>query len=251
MKHIQKILLTITAFALVLSLSGCYWEGKTKWHSEQLLLDELEEKYNEEFIIQQIGVSSARSGGPLVAYCSPKDDEELVFETELYQFGDNISLRDMYIQSIVRREMKEQIDSVLSKYYDNFASEVYVYGLTPSYDSGIRNASEASIKTYTEAIPDNNMSTIWIVLDEDEVNEEYSRVETILTEIVSEFYNTHAGIDCYFTPAEIVDETKSISTDKDVDPTHMDILVSGKYSVYEFHFWGDTSTLKFLRKSIK
>ncbi len=206
MKHIKKLLLTITALAIVLSLSGCYWEGKTKLHSEQLLLDELEEKYNEEFIIQQIGVSSARSGGPLVAYCSPKDDEELVFETELYQFGDNISLRDMYIQSIVRREMKEQIDSVLSKYYDNFASEVYVRGLTSTYDSGIKDAKQASITTFTEAIPEDNDSSIWIVIDNKEVIDSYdiNHFKKILSEVVDIFHKTTAAIHVFIVTDAIV-----------------------------------------------
>ncbi len=206
MKLIKKMIAASLALALVLSMSGCYWEGKTKWRSEQLLLNELEEKYNEEFIIRQIGVSSARSGGPLVAYCSPKDDEELVFETELYQFGDNISLRDMYIQSIVRREMKQHIDSVLSKYYDNFASEVYVRGLTSSYDSGIRDADDASIETYTTVIPENNSTSIWIAIDKEEVGNilDINHFENILSKIVNMFHYTTAAIHVYIVTDTIV-----------------------------------------------
>ena len=35
-----------------------------------------------------------------------------------------------YIQSVVRQEIKENIGSVLSKYYDVFASEDFVRGLS-------------------------------------------------------------------------------------------------------------------------
>lgn len=208
MERLKRIIAMGLALALVLSMSGCYWEGNTKWRSEQLLLNKLEEKYNEEFIIQQIGVSSARSGGPLVAYCSPKDDKELVFETELYQFGDNISLRDMYIQSIVRREMKQQIDSVLSEYYDNFASEVYVWGLTPNYDSGIRDADIATIVTFTEAMPQENSTSIWIAIDQNEVTEifDLEHIKTILDAASCEFHLTNAVIDYYIVSDEIINK---------------------------------------------
>ena len=124
MKHIKKILLTITAFALVLSLSGCYWKGNTKHHSEQLILDALEEKYNEKFFIREIAVRSSYPGRPLAAYCSPKDDEELIFEVDYYEIS---GLHDTYIQSIVRREMKDVFDTVLSEYFEEYAVGIYIY----------------------------------------------------------------------------------------------------------------------------
>ena len=128
MKHIKKILLTITAFALVLSMSGCYWEGKTKWHSEQLILNALEDKYNEKFFIREIAVRSSYPGRPLAAYCSPKDDEELIFEVQYQEYEyDDPELLDTYIQSIVRREMYQKTDEVLSDHFVNYAVGIYIY----------------------------------------------------------------------------------------------------------------------------
>ncbi len=255
MKHINRILSVITALALALSMSGCYWEGKTKWRSEQLLLNELEEKYNEEFIIRQIGVSSARSGGPLVAYCSPKDDKELVFETELYQFGENISLCDMYIQSIVRRDMKRQIDSVLSEYYDNFASEVYVSGLTPNYDSGIRNADTVTIKSFTEALPSTNGSSIWIAISKNEIDDIYdiTTFSDILNKAVDQFYYTTASID-FFVVSDLIVQNSINEIENNYDIINITtVLVDGKcisdndyYVMHGFRYLGNSIGLDYV-----
>ncbi len=123
MKHINRILSVITALGLVLSMSGCYWKGNTKHQSEKLILDALEEKYNEEFFIREIAVRSSYPGRPLSAYCSPKGDEELIFEVDYYEIS---GLHDTYIQSIVRREMKEEFDSVLSEHFEDYAVGIYM-----------------------------------------------------------------------------------------------------------------------------
>ena len=251
MKHIKKLLLTITALAIVLSLSGCYWEGKTKWHSESIVLNELEERYNEEFIIRQIGVSSARSGRPIVAYCSPKDDEEIIFETAVYQFGSSGSyyLEDTYIPMIVRREMKEKIDTVLGKYYDDFAVEVEIDNLASGHASGITNADEASIITYSEAAPEDSGTSIFIALNEEDFDD-YSEIQDVLVECVKDFHYTFARIECYFTSTDIIQNCQDVLNNSNYDSLEiMTVLSPGKcisekiYIMHKYRFDGSDRTL--------
>ncbi len=227
MKHIKKILSAITALALVLSLSGCYWEGKTKWHSELIVLNELEERYNEEFVIRQIGVSSARSGRPIVAYCSPKDDEEIIFETAVYQFGDSggYYLEDTYIPMIVRREMKEKIDTVLAKYYDDYAVEVKIASLATGHDSGITNAEEVSIATYMEVANKGGLTYIFIALNQKDFND-YSEIQNALVECAENLENTFAVIECYFADNKTIEDCKVLLTNDNYDNLEIATVLS-------------------------
>lgn len=128
MERLKRIIAMGLALALVLSMSGCYWKGNTKHQSEQLILDALEEKYNEKFFIREIAVRSSYPGRPLAAYCSPKDDEELIFEVQYQEYEyDDPELLDTYIQSIVRQEMYQKTNEVLSDHFVNYAVGIYIY----------------------------------------------------------------------------------------------------------------------------
>ncbi len=231
MKHMRKILSVITALALVLSMSGCYWKGKTKNQSEKAILNELEERYGEEFFVRQMGLSS-RTGRPVTAYCSPKDDEEIVFEVALYQFGEseNYYLEDTYIPMIVRREMKEKIDTVLAKYYDDFAVEVEIDNLVSGHESGITNADEASITTYSEAMPDDSAASasVFIALNEEDFDD-YTEIQDVLVECVKDFHYTFARIECYFTDTNIISDCQEVLNNSNYDSLEiMTVLSPGK-----------------------
>ncbi len=248
----RKLIAAILSLSLLLTLSSCrfslkptYWNGMTKQETEELILGKLEEKYNEEFEILEMYLTY--SGGYMTGACIPKSDDGLVFEIELWKYGE---LYDTYIQSVVRREMKEIIDSVLSEHYENFASEVYVRGLATAYDSGIRSADEASIKTFTEALPEDNLSTIWIAFNEDEIGDDYESIEPFLAEIVESFGLTRAGIRCYFVDKKTVEQCQESILNNHLEYGYdigfeMDVILSQKRPVYHYAYNGNRFGLKF------
>ncbi len=231
MKLIKKMIAASLALALALSMSGCYWNGKTYSQSKNILLDALEEKYGEEFKILSLRTGSGGGHletGPLLAYCSPKDNEDLVFEAKYVAYG---TLADTYIQSIVRKQMKEQIDTVLSEYFDNYAVEVYVWGLASAYDSGIVDADDASIVNFTEALPETNNTNVWIAIDKEEIDNPYNMktTESMLDKAVKDFHYSNLGIEYYVVSNEIVTKCRESITDENYDPKDITFILSGAY----------------------
>lgn len=243
MKKLAAIFLVI---AMLLTLTGCtafsYWDGMTYNQTRRYICKELKEKYGEEFTVLKSG--GIATGG-IWAYCAPKSDESLVFEINAYAYGKHSrDFRDAYIQAIVRNEMKNNIDEVLSKYYDNFASEIYVEGLLPCYDSGIRSSEKATIKNYSEAIPESNNTGIWIVLNEEEINDS-QKVNAAVNEIVSEFYLTHAHIHFCYANNDIINQCKEKSDSrKNADRLSVFELLEGHFPYDAFVYVGSDENNK-------
>ena len=198
----KKIAAVALMLVMVFTLTGCelskfmpsYWDGMTKNQTIKYVCDELEEKYGEEFTVIKIGKTGL---GDLWACCSPKADESLVFEVNVDAYGTHSrEMLDVYIQTIVAREMRDKIDNVLSRHCNNYAAEVYVSGLARGYDSGIRLTSEATIENFTEALPNDNLSIVWIAFDKDEIGDDYDIVKVYLEEFVKEFFFQTAGFNC-------------------------------------------------------
>lgn len=241
----KKVISLFLSLLLMLTLSGCrfnfkptYWNGMTKQETEELILSKLEEKYSEEFEI--LDMYPTFSSGFLRSACSPKADNELVFETELW-LSENFY--DTYIQSIVRREMKEVIDSVLFDNYESFAAEVYVRGLERTYDSGIHSAGEVSIKSFTEALPDKNLGVVWIAFDKEEFVEDYGAVEPIINEIFESFGSMRSTIDCYFVDSDTLRQCQEKILNHHSEYgyrilTDMEVMLSSKLPVYCFVYNG-------------
>lgn len=126
-------ILILTCLFAMTSLTGCisYWNGHSYNESKQLVADALEKKYGEEFVVVDIGTGSGGSyysPGYLKATCHPKNDETIYFEAEYFEYGkSSYELDDLYIQSIVRKQIKDVVDPVLAEHFDDFATEVYIW----------------------------------------------------------------------------------------------------------------------------
>ncbi len=112
MKHIKKILLTITALTLILSMhSGCGMFTNYKAIAEQAL----EDKYGEEFVCH-----STWDEGTKYCYAklSPKFNENMKFEATISIDGHIIA--DEYIEKVVAEmcmdSMKDYLNDIGSKY---------------------------------------------------------------------------------------------------------------------------------------
>lgn len=256
---VKKIVsVVLVSVLLSLSLSGCgvvksfftYWDGMTKSEVREYVQTALKEKYGEEFVVKHLAKTGANYYTPsaLLVKCSPKSDESIVFDVEVDVFGkeENHSrvMYDTYIQSIVGREMRIKAEQILSKYVKNFAVEVYVRGLSGVYDSKIRSADKATIENFTNALPENNASTIWIAFDQSEFNSDYERVTGYVKEIVDEYYLTNGIIKCYFVSTEIVDKCKTKIAENHIDYYYdllgdMEVTLSSHGPMYTYHFKGN------------
>lgn len=232
-------------------MSGCvkitYWDGLSESEAREFVEKTLEDKYGEEFVVKDMTYTGANyyNSSDLLTKCSPKSDEDIVFEVEVDIIGKGEqkkrSMYDTYIQSIVGREMRIKAEQILSKYVKNFAVEVYVRGLPSAYDSKIRSANEATIENFTNAIPEENLSTIWFVLDINEFASDYDRTAAYVEEIVDEYSLTNGCIICYFVSSDIVEECKKKIAEKHTDYDYdllwdMTVTLNDKKPYFRYYF---------------
>ncbi|MBD5130360.1 MAG: hypothetical protein HDT43_10650 [Ruminococcaceae bacterium] len=224
----KRIIAAIMVLVLAVPLSGCkevpsfmpsYWDGLTKSGAREYIQNTLREKYGEEFEVISMGIRSGQYYRELVADCSPKSDENIVFQIEVNHFGESRTVKDDYIRNIVRKLIKRNIDDILSKYYETFAVEVNVMGLDPFYDLGIQSADEVSVKTFSESFSDDekNEVAVWIILDKEEI-ENQEIINKALRETSKEYFSLNVYIDCFYANQEDIDvgnETaQSINTNR-------------------------------------
>ena len=250
----KRIIAAILVVAFALTMTGCvYWDGLSKSGAREFVEKTLEEKYGEEFVVKNMTYTGANyyNSSDLLTKCSPKSDESIVFQAEVITLGKGDEhqriLSDTYVQSIVGKEMRIKAEQILSKYVKNFAVEVYasgLSGLSDYYDSGIYSAENATVENYTNALPENNASTIWIAFDQNDFNSDYERVADYVKEIVDEYYLTNGVFKCYFVSEEIVDECKTKIADNHIDFYYdllgdMEVTLSSHSPLYTYHFKGN------------
>lgn len=135
MKHIKKIISTITALALILTMhSGCGMFTNYKAIAEQAL----EDKYGEEFICYSTWDEGTKN---FYAKCSPKNDNIM--------FSANISLEngilyDKYIERVVAQKCYAAISSQIGKLCTNYSYYASINAQSHSFVS----KSDVSINEY-------------------------------------------------------------------------------------------------------
>lgn len=256
----RKIIAVILLLSTVLTFTGCnaldiigsftsYWEGMTKKETVEFIKNELNAKYGEDFDVRALYKRSGTAWDAppiLLGNCSPQNDSNIIFEIEALAIGKDerykIEMKDTYIQSIVGKEMRKKAEEVLSKYFKNYAVEVYVYGLAYAYDSKIRSSAEATIENFISALPDDNHSVIWIAID----NNEAIHLDTLssyLEEMTRMFSLSNCSIDCYYVSSDIVQyckesiETNHIEYNYDA-ASHMAVTLSSRRPFYKFLYHG-------------
>lgn len=248
------ILIISCLFAMTI-LSGCsYWNGHSYNESKQLVADALKEKYGEEFVVTDIGTGSGGSyysPGYLKATCHPQNDKTIYFEAEYFEYGkSSYELDDLYIQSIVRKQIKDVVDPVLAEHFDDFATEVYIYGLAPDYDAGIRNPDEVTIKSFSRAISQNgkkNASIMWILIEDSQTQSQDKMLE-ILSGFTKELYEMKTVIEVHYVPRDVLVECKNFINDNIHDPNDIQKYIRNKYLIQEYYYVGRTQTLAFSKE---
>ena len=244
----KRFFAAVMVLLSVVTLSGCnvlprlkltFWDGLTEAGAREYVQSALQEKYDEEFEVLKMYLKGGtwNTSADLLADCSPKSDENMVFEIQVLAIGESRVLRDTYIQSVVRQEMKNDTEAVLSKYFEEFAVEIDVSGLHEEFDSGIRSAKDATVKTYSEALPDTNKTHIWIALNNKEIDTQ-EKVNNAVNEIVTDFYLTHAYINFYYANDEVINQCLENIQNGSADRWGSYIILQGHYPCNSFVYDG-------------
>lgn len=242
----KRIIAAILVLAFALTMTGCvYWDGLSKSGAREFVEKTLEEKYGEEFEVKQmyLKAGSWNTASDLMADCSPKSNEDIVFSTQTLAVGKERVMRDTYIPTIIRSEMLDIINSVLSEYSKQYVLEVDVQGLYDDYDSGIKSADDATIKNFTKALPDKNITDIWIALNDND-NQFHDNVRIIVEKMTTDFYYTNALIHFYYVTDDVIQQC--IDESKNSSPTDRLVLYRILYKHYPcdtFNFNGKKGAL--------
>lgn len=140
--------------------------------------------------------------------------------------------------------MRTKAENVLEDNFENYAVEVYVYGLASAYDSKILSADLATIENFTNALPDDNLSIVWIAFDENEIGDKYDETIKYIEEIVKDFDLSNSVIECYFVSQNIVKQCKDKITTNHADYSYqtisdMDIVLSSQRPIYKYYYEGN------------
>ena len=243
------LLILICLFA-VTALSGCaYWEGYSKSQCVQLVEEALEEKYGEEFVVADIHVGAGGwygVSGPLVATCYSKSNDSLFFEAEYNKFGDAGELDDKYIQEIVAKQIKSIINTVLAKYYDNFAVEIDINGLVPAYDPEITNTADATVEGFSTAMNKDDKklySNGWIVLEDSQLNK-YSEdeIESIIAEIGAELHLMRIDFEFCYVPTDLLRQCLDIVSDEKNKSRDIEKIILLEHKAFGSRYDGQDNT---------
>lgn len=160
----------------------------------------LQKKYGEEFIIHDV---YSKSPGEFWAECSPASNEEIVFQAAIWKDGSGV-VYDEYIPSIVAKELENEIEGELQKYYDSVFVKVHASGMWGPFLE-VDSVRDMSLKEYVKM---SNPSRLWIDMgiDAEEGNkhleEEYAFYES-MQEMISNQEIPSLHVECYDMDAEL------------------------------------------------
>ncbi len=247
----KKIFAGILVLVFALTMSGCvYWDGLSESEAREFVEKTLEEKYGEEFVVKQMYLKAGSwdTASDLMADCSPKSDENIVFSTQTLAIGKERVMSDNYIQNVVRKQLKQIIDNVLAEYYENFVSQVFVTPLNYWYDSGIRSVNNATIKNFSESFTNNddNYTLVYIAIKTSE--KDFDNVKNALQKMCNNFYSLNVSLDCYYTDEHTIERCK-----ENIDKSYREIGVTeilrrGNFEMDEFVFFNDGRGLVYIPK---
>ncbi len=240
MKRIFKTILILTlAVAIAVSSSGCITVLQTEReaHRMPIIQNMLCEKYGEEFVIHKVwhvgnggggnGVPDFKAlfdisdNGRYYATCSPKANEEILFEASIR--ADNTNLSDDYPHAVVKYLIKEELDRVLSKYAENYAMDITMY--PPSkYDSEDKKfletyvpftrASDITIQSYSEKFLERSQASIDIIIEGDKHANADALQKLFDNDLKDSFHKMPLLFEFRFTSKEKVDQIKKELSEK-------------------------------------
>ncbi len=166
------MLLTIISCML---MTGC-GSWKNYIHTESSLKRTAEtamkDKYEEEFVIHNVRTATQTT---FYAICSPKNDEEVVFEAQIYKDGRGV-FEDEYVQGIVAKQVSEKLADDLKEISKEYVIKPHVFYEECVFD----NLGEVTIESYITQV--GHLHCYYVILiNEEQINEvDYRREYNIL-----------------------------------------------------------------------
>ncbi len=232
---LSRILPVILLCLSVLSLTGCIpFSRRPRISAQQIMLNELEAKYGENFVIYKFDRSSGGSmgvlsftpkGGDFYGVCAPEADPSMRFLVNLLFYLDenrspeDIRINDKYIEAVLGRQMECLADSILSERYENFRTCVYVDSYRETWSAantyGIESEKETisrdellalekftepdkiTIEQYSERYPGLCCAEIILVIDVEE-KDKYGELPEMLQRISESITGFDLKIECFF-----------------------------------------------------
>ena len=144
----------------------------------------LREKYGEEFIVHDV---YSKASHEYFADCSPVSNEEVAFRAAVWKDGSGV-VYDEYLESIVARELKNEIEEELQKYFDSVFVKVYLsyrVGSDTFYEE-VNSMQDVTMEAYVKIV-NPSWCRIDIGIDAEEGNEhleeEYAFYESMQKKI--------------------------------------------------------------------
>ena len=175
-----KIKLLSVLLLLCLLLTGCN-EWKNYIYTDASLTrvaqKALKEKYDEKFIIYDVWDACQTT---FYAVCSPENDEEVVFEAEIWKDGRGI-YEDEYAQGIVSKQLQERLKCFPEKIANSYWIEPIVFCRKPIQIDEVENLTVEKYIEIVEKIEEPNVYYLFFLNQDDlkglTVEEEYSLFE--------------------------------------------------------------------------
>lgn len=198
-----KVLAILLLFCIL--LSGCN-EWKNYIHTDASLTraaeKALEKKYDEEFIIHKVWVACQTT---FYAVCSPKSDEEVVFEAEIWKDGRGV-YQDEYAEGVVAKQIREKLLSELPELFGECFVYVSVWGKAKTEFS---REAEITIDDYLKQVEGVQHCLIHILVGKDRlqvknIKKEYNYFEkNMIKGLVPE-----VGCGIYFVTEDVMKQSR-------------------------------------------
>ena len=212
---------------LCLLLSGCRRSLKDYLYTESGLKQEaekdLEEKYDEEFVIHNAWWSSP---GMYTATCSPKSDMEVVFETRGFMDERGV-YKDEYLQGVVANQVRDRLQPKIQKIFEDCYVKVTFTFVNPSFDC----YEGVTVEDYYEMYENDVSFYLQIFVnkedlhyDEKKAREEFDCFAKLLDgEIMKEM-----GCRCYFVDKSTLSECRTYFQQNSKSSGEYDDIVEDK-----------------------
>lgn len=207
----------------MLGLVGCSGKENKKPKEAKTAEKMLKEKYNEEFVTYSVGGRwGTLTNSTFTVICSPKDNSDLKFKTEIDK--DGAYMLDEYVSRKVSAKVEESLTKSLKGTVESFA--IKVGATNKSIDS---NNSNISIEEYLKTKGDPGFA-VYVVVEKDSLKGVSSDVlYNTLNSMLDSIPKFKGSMRIYFATKDVLNETSAyLKENANIDSNFQEILKDSK-----------------------
>lgn len=187
----RKVILGGMIMMMAIGQAGC---GMSNQKAQKIILEKLEEKYGEPFVVAAIGESwGAMNSSTIKGNCYPEADSSRRFQVEINR--DTEIVYDKYLNKVVGKNEEENIEALVSQVWEESIIQV-------TNDTGMvypeENNKEMTFKEFLESYPsDWQLVHIYIKGKVNvDIEEELNKYDKLAQLFIDKGYiKTHISID--------------------------------------------------------